>query len=220
MRYVIGDVHGCAKTLAALVYRGIKPKPKDSLYFLGDYVDRGPDSKTVLDLIMGWQEVCAVGEIVCLRGNHEELMLHGYNNPDSVWMQVWDNNGKEPTLNSFPNKQVDEKYFEFIRSMPLVVHVDGYYLAHAGIENIHRPLLSNPEILLWDREITPSLHKVIVGHTPQSIEQIQASLLTNKIIIDGGCVFNHKEMYGNLVALCLDTMELIIQENIDIPLTP
>jgi hypothetical protein len=103
--------------------------------------------------------------------------------------------------------------------MPYVAKVDGFYLAHAGIEDIRHPMRSDQQVLLWDREITPRHHKVIVGHTPQTIPWMMETLNTNKIIIDGGCVYADPEIYGegmgNLVALCLDTMCLIVQPNIE-----
>ena len=63
-----GDVHGCPAALAALV-RAILPTALDTLVFLGDYIDRGPDSRGVLGQVMGLAKRCVV---VPLRGNHEE----------------------------------------------------------------------------------------------------------------------------------------------------
>ena len=67
----IGDVHGCSAALAALV-RAIDPTTLDALVFLGDYIDRGPDSRGVLEQVIAVAERCSV---VPLLGNHEEMLL-------------------------------------------------------------------------------------------------------------------------------------------------
>src|SRR5262249_57774024 len=67
----IGDIHGCSAALAALV-RAIEPTESDTLVFLGDYIDRGPDSRGVVEQVIALGERCTV---VPLLGNHEEVML-------------------------------------------------------------------------------------------------------------------------------------------------
>src|SRR5262245_5947626 len=67
----IGDVHGCSAALAALV-RAIDPTPLDTLVFLGDYIDRGPDSRGVVEQVIALAERCTV---VPPLGNHEEMLL-------------------------------------------------------------------------------------------------------------------------------------------------
>src|SRR5262249_51417248 len=67
----IGDIDGCSKALATVV-EAIQPKSEDTLVFLGDYIDRGPDSKGVVDQISALSQRCTV---VPLLGNHEEMLL-------------------------------------------------------------------------------------------------------------------------------------------------
>src|SRR5712675_42769 len=67
----IGDIHGCSAALAALV-RAIDPTELDTLVFLGDYIDRGTDSRGVLEQVLALTERCTV---VPLLGNHEEMLL-------------------------------------------------------------------------------------------------------------------------------------------------
>ena len=69
--YVIGDVHGCPAELAALV-ESLPLESEDTLVFLGDYIDRGPDSRGVVDLLVGLGNE---RKTVFLRGNHEDMML-------------------------------------------------------------------------------------------------------------------------------------------------
>ena len=83
-RFVIGDIHGCAKALRTLI-ETIAPRAEDELVFLGDYVDRGPDSRDVVDQVIDLHDRCRV---VALRGNHE-IMLMGValgGLDDTVWL--------------------------------------------------------------------------------------------------------------------------------------
>lgn len=72
-RYAISDIHGCYKTFQRLVEEGIRLTKFDQLFLLGDYVDRGPSSKAVLDYIIGLME--EEFNIFPLRGNHENDLL-------------------------------------------------------------------------------------------------------------------------------------------------
>lgn len=67
----IGDIHGCAKALKTLV-DAIQPTEQDTLVFLGDYIDRGPESRGVIEQVMALGNHCTV---VPLLGNHEEMLL-------------------------------------------------------------------------------------------------------------------------------------------------
>ncbi len=74
--WVIPDIHGCVKTLRSLIEDMIKPSKHDWLYFLGDYIDRGPDSKGVIDYLMYLQQEDY--NIRTLMGNHEDYLLKAY----------------------------------------------------------------------------------------------------------------------------------------------
>lgn len=210
MDYVISDIHGCATTLAALLAR-LSLSKSDNLYCVGDYVDRGRDSKGVLDILM-------VIDAVCLKGNHEDLMLKALDSPDDDDnLARWIVNGGVITLKSFGG-EVPEKYVRYIRSMPLIVELPSFYLCHAGIDR--NPMKSDPEILLWDRYCDVNLERtggrrLVCGHTPRSMPEITDGLHRNKIVIDNGCVMGGREEYGNLVALRLDDMKLFVQPNLD-----
>src|SRR5436305_5366185 len=82
----IGDVHGCSRALDALLL-AVRLAPDDRLVMLGDYVDRGPDSRGVLDRVMALH---ATGRVVALRGNHELIMLNARKANDSLtyWLAV------------------------------------------------------------------------------------------------------------------------------------
>ncbi|MDP3444408.1 MAG: metallophosphoesterase, partial [Ignavibacteria bacterium] len=75
-RWIIPDIHGCSKTLKQLIEYQIKPSRTDEFYFLGDYIDRGPDSKGVIDYIMELQR--KEFTIRLLLGNHEEYCIKSW----------------------------------------------------------------------------------------------------------------------------------------------
>ena len=95
--FAIGDVHGCNATLHKLVTEKIQPGKSDHLCFIGDYIDRGPDSKGVVDYILQLE-----GEgfnIHTLRGNHEQIMLDSVNSEDDF--ELWRVNGGVQTMRSY-----------------------------------------------------------------------------------------------------------------------
>ena len=80
-QWVIPDIHGCSKTLKALIGEQIRPTRNDWFYFLGDYIDRGPDARGVIDFII---QLEADGfNVRRLRGNHEDFLLKVYD-PNSL----------------------------------------------------------------------------------------------------------------------------------------
>jgi len=116
-KYTISDIHGCLKTFEALLDT-IQFSKSDELYLLGDYVDRGPDSKGVFDLIWSLQEQGY--QIQCLRGNHEQLLLDSSKSIQNDL--IWKRNGGIQTLASFKSNSVAEipkKYLQFMEQMPL-----------------------------------------------------------------------------------------------------
>ena len=79
----IGDIHGCARSLDKLL-SVVQPQPEDLIVALGDYVDRGPDSRGVLDRVIALH---AAGRLIALRGNHDLMMLHSreWEDAGAVW---------------------------------------------------------------------------------------------------------------------------------------
>jgi hypothetical protein len=92
----IGDVHGCSKALATLL-EAIQPTQQDMLVFLGDYIDRGPDSRGVVEQVIALGERCTV---VPLLGNHEEMMLAALESGQSE-VRLWLKFGGEVALASY-----------------------------------------------------------------------------------------------------------------------
>jgi serine/threonine protein phosphatase 1 len=216
MRYAIADIHGCCKTFHALIEK-LQIKGSDHLYLLGDYIDRGPDSKGVLDTIMNLG--C---KVVALMGNHENMWLRAsVKMGDPVLcdanINVWMENGGQATLKSFAG--IDTKpYLAFLRDLPLFLELDDFFLVHAEFDfSLPDPFgKAGIDSMLWGRGKPYHGKKpVLCGHTPLPLEQIQAGLQTNKINIDNGCCYVNRIGQHNLLAYGLDDGQLYIQQNIE-----
>jgi len=206
LRYAISDIHGCSKTFLALLNQLPFNPANDTLYLLGDYIDRGPDSKGVLDIIM------QLSNTVCHKGNHEDMALRAIAGEEGNYAGCWLANGGMKTLESF-NHKIEDKYINFMNSLKMITELDDFYLCHAGIG--FDPMKSSEDRLLWDRDCLVDSSKIggrrlICGHTPTALTEIEDSIWADKVVIDGGCVFG-----GNLVALRLDDMKLFVQPNIE-----
>lgn len=217
-RFVIGDVHGCARTLRSLVEKVLQLGRDDELYLVGDLIDRGPDSKGVLDFI---SELRRQGfSVMSVKGNHEEMCLRASN--DLLSLEMWLMNGGKATLDSFFKEAPDEiprEYRTFLELLPNFILLDDFIIVHAAL-NFH---LSNPfsdtEAMLWQRQCMVERNKIggrrlVSGHTAVTKEQLEASVETDRIMIDNGCVFKRAGL-GSLAALELNSMCVSYQENID-----
>jgi Calcineurin-like phosphoesterase. len=221
-RLAISDIHGCAETLRVLLAERLQVQPSDEVYLLGDYLDRGPDSKGVLDLIMAYQR--AGHQLTCLRGNHEAMLLKALDDPDShaLWAYV---NGGLATLESFGVAEANEipkYYLDFIRNLGYWVSLTDLLLVHAGFNFDATDPFSDHQAMLWIRGFQPDPavtggKAIIHGHTPRPFEQIQANINEEQpqtVNIDNGCAYPKPGMQG-LVALDLDTFALTRQPNVE-----
>jgi serine/threonine protein phosphatase 1 len=170
--FAIGDIHGCSRALAALLQM-VAAKPEARLVTLGDYVDRGPDTRGVLEQLI---PLHAAGRLVALRGNHEQMMLDAVADGDSF--KLWLACGGVETLTSYgavcPDADafalIPQNHWRFLREALVDYHeTDTHFFVHA---NAHPelPLDEQPQyILLWEKLCEPCDHfsgKVMVcGHT-------------------------------------------------------
>lgn len=218
--FVIGDIHGCLFTFRELIYSILRINRSDTIYLLGDYIDRGPGSKGVLDEIMR-----LIGEgymIKPIKGNHEEMMLESLENPAEI--NLWIKNGAHTTLDSFDAEfpdEIENKYYGFISCLPYYYLLKDFVIVHGGLNfNIPNPL-SDTASMPWERNKSVDKEKIggrrlIVGHTPTRLEEVKASLRSDRILLDGGCVYYRKyEGLGHLCALELNSFELFSLLNID-----
>ena len=225
-RYVVSDIHGCINTFRNLVEEKIQLKKDDELFLLGDFIDRGPNSKGVIDYLMK-----LIGEgfsVHPLLGNHEDMFLKAFKGFN--YFAQWMRNGAEMTLKSFKLTpvidsldMVPNEYVRFFESFRYYICLDDFILVHAGLNFENEDPFEDKEAMIWSREFqyegAPIENRIIVhGHTPNKLNKIEEAILDKKpdlINIDGGCVYTKISGYGNLIALNLDTMEILSQKNID-----
>lgn len=237
-KIAISDIHGCLNTFKALLDQ-VGLSTSDELYLLGDYVDRGPSSKGVLDHIM---QLRKDGYAVrCLLGNHEDMMVRSMSNFDEL--DMWLLNGGNPTLESFGVSYVEDvpkRYIDLIGEMEYFIEVDEYLLVHAGFNfappnpksgqgdflfRIFDPL-QDKKSMLWIRDWYPDLdqewlgNRIIVhGHTPvlqNEIRKMSSELETNRVLdIDNGGFATFQNGMGHLCAFDMTNRELFFQKNIE-----
>lgn len=219
-RIAISDIHGCSHTFHALLDR-LSLSKNDRLYLIGDYIDRGPGSKEVVDTIMAMQK--AGYHLRLLRGNHEDMLLEGLTD-DQVHYTWTALNGGNETLQNFSinhAREFPKKYLEFFKQLEWYIELEDYILVHAGFDFSGPDPFSNYSEMVWIREFQVDKEqtgnrKIIHGHTPVPFHEIHKAVRSgnNSINIDNGCVYPYEGLSG-LVALNLDNLELIRQPNID-----
>ncbi|HNY01984.1 MAG TPA: metallophosphoesterase [Bacteroidales bacterium] len=235
-QWVIPDIHGYVKTVSSLVGDLIRPARYDEIYFLGDYIDRGPGSKEVIDFIRTMEK--DEYNVTTLKGNHEDVLVELYDaqvQPRQGWwgsfrdrkLKAWLDMGGRTTLDSFGVKQVKEipaDYIEWMRNRPHYALLDRFVLVHAGLNFRNDDPFEDQQSMLWLREyeIRPERiggRRIIHGHVPVNMELITQSIHSSfyKFIdLDNGPYLSGKDGFGNLVALELNSMEMVIQYNMDL----
>lgn len=215
--FVIGDIHGCFIAMKELIENQIQLSKDDKLIFLGDYIDRGSDSKKVLDYIMELQS--NQYDIVTLRGNHESMLIDAWHNENLVFK--WIQNGGSETLLSFgidKLKNIDSRYMHFLENLKFYYELDKYIFVHAGFNDSIENPFTDKYSMLWNIREQYSNHllidrTVIHGHAPVPLNIIQKQIANNTgvINIDGGCVYTNAR-YAKLIALEVNTRTILIAE--------
>lgn len=217
----IADIHGCSKTFRRLIFEVVQLTKHDSLYLLGDMIDRGPDSKGVIDTILELQ--VSGYDVNILRGNHEQMLLTYIQEPYYTNLARWLANGGDATLDSYGVSQAEDltELIDYLDTLPLYRMTDKNIFVHAGLDFTLDDPLVGEEAMLWKRggDVDEAkLHgRVLVsGHTPLPLSEIRRSLGTSHIRLDNGCIQGGSlpEM-GNLVALELESGVLHVQGNIE-----
>ena len=202
--FAIGDIHGCARTFETLLINQLQIQKSDSIYCIGDYIDRGKKSKEVIDFILGLKDEGY--QIYTIRGNHEQMLLDSFNNEEAS--DLWLKNGGKTTMKSFGIQSIvdlTEKYLSFFTDTEFYILKDDYIFVHAGLNFENENIFEDREAMLWIRSFDtqqPALGNNILihGHTPESLNVI-LNQNSNCVNIDGGCVYNKHKHLGNLVAL-------------------
>lgn len=207
----IGDIHGCSTALAALL-EVVRPCPEDTLVTLGDYIDRGPNSRGVLDQLTFLARRCC---LIPLLGNHEELLLGALR--DTAALRRWLGCGGAVTLESYgwvPGSSrrslsdwIPGQHVHFLESLRSYHETDTHLFVHAGVMP-ELPMDQQPSLVLrWRVTDASNVSRhasgkvIVVGHTPQiSGEVLDLGFL---VCIDTNCVRG-----GWLSALDVDTGQL------------
>lgn len=205
--FVVGDIHGCVDELKQLL-DAIQVDPSDTVCFLGDYVDRGPNSKAVIDCLLKLQATAA--QCIFLKGNHEAMFL-GYVGYPGMYGEAFLWNGGAATLASYgieglkgraAAERLPPAHREFFLGLRSTVCLGEFLCVHAGVRPTVPLDAQNEEDLLWIREdFIEAEHAfpytVLYGHTPFRDVRLH---LPFKVGLDTGVV------YGNRLS-CLELEE-------------
>ncbi len=203
-RFAIGDIHGCAKALRTVIEE-INPSSQDTLVFLGDYIDRGPDSRDVVQQIIDLKSRCRVFPLL---GNHE-LMLSAILErglDDAVWLA----SGGRATVASYGGKlsKIPDRHLEFFRALIPYYDSDDTICVHAGYDPMMPMDQQRGNVMHWNHlpATLPLPHvsgkRVFIGHTPQPTGNILD--VGHLVCIDTYCFGG-----GFLTAFDLDSNRLI-----------
>ena len=234
--WVIPDIHGCAKTLRALIEEMIQPSKHDWLYFLGDYIDRGPSSKEVIDYLMYLQKEDY--NLRLLMGNHEDYLIKSYETEQKLKSflgikqknkkkKEWLFHGGKEAMKSFKIHDIKDfpiEYLNWMKDLEYYIELDNFFLVHAGFNFDSENPFEDKDSMLWVRDYEIDANKIgnkkiIHGHVPVNLEFIDVSIKNKSykfIDLDNGVYMPKREGYGNLVALELNSMEYKAQCNLDI----
>ena len=197
----IGDIHGCISALNGLLER-IEPRSSDTLIFLGDYVDRGPESCAVIKRLIELHGVC---NLVFIRGNHDLVMQQWCEG--QVDTALWETIGGQATLSSYGLSEpymLPPEHIEFLANCVNYYETPTHIFVHGGYQPNLRLEETSLEHLLWSHLSWPlprphfSGKTVIVGHTPQ----------TSGAVADFGhlvCIDTYCFGGGNLTAYDVDS---------------
>jgi len=190
----VGDIHGCLDLLRQLLVQ-VAPGAEDQVVFLGDYIDRGPDSRGVLEFLLEFRKRWP--QTVFLKGNHEAMLLDYLAGRKRLRYLL---NGGENTLYNYREKgrlQIPEEHLQFLHDLRLYFETERFIFVHAGLRPHVATQAQHEKDLLWIREdfleSDFSWGKTVVfGHTPLH----KPRLAGDRIGLDTGAV------YGRTLTCC------------------
>lgn len=199
--FAVGDIHGCDDALQRLLGRMPFSPAADTIVFLGDYVNRGPKSRQVMERLVSLEQGCPGA--VFLMGNHERALLEYARTGDRALLDMLRARGVEATLDSYENSPMHSlkdlsflpgEHLAFLQRLRFFHRERGYLFVHAGIEPGVPPEENRPDTLLNIRGLflqdpTDIEETVVFGHTPFETPLVAAG----KIGIDTGAA------YGNVL---------------------
>jgi serine/threonine protein phosphatase 1 len=216
-RLVIPDIHGCASTLKKLLQQ-LDLKLDDQLFFLGDYINKGPDSLGVLACIQNL--IDQRYNVFPLLGNHDQMMLQYLETrEEAIGEKLIEMNGPE-----FISDQIYEfeKYRHFLSQLVVLYESGDFLLVHAGFDFSLPDPFSDLSTMLtirgfeYDKKKTDG-KRIVHGHYPHPLGHIQSAIRDRSDIIplDNGCVYEDRTGQGHLLCLNLDSFKLWVQPNVE-----
>ncbi len=196
--YVVGDIHACLKPLQRLLGK-IDPEPDEEVVFIGDYIDRGPQAREVVDYLL-----TLPFRSVFLLGNHEQMLLDFLAGQNEELFLL---NGGAATMRSYGGDpdNIPAAHLRFFRSLLPTYETPDFLFVHAGVRPL--VLLEQQELkdLIWIRQefyqfVGKFAKPIVFGHTPLK----QVMLADDRIGIDTGCVYG-----GKLTCVKLPQREVI-----------
>lgn len=232
-RWIIPDIHGCAKTVKALLENLLRVTKNDTVYFLGDYIDRGPDGKGVIDYLMHLKE--EEYDFHFLKGNHEDLCVTAYEADQKKKLfgakhkeqKEWEAVGAKETLQSFGVKhprEIPKLYIDWMNNCEPYIELEDYILVHAGMNFKAEKPFEDTRSMMWTRNFKVDYDKshgkkIIHGHIPVDYSFMMLVVENNAaydfIALDNGVFVTDKPGMGNLMAFNPDTKQLQAQSNLD-----
>jgi serine/threonine protein phosphatase 1 len=212
--FAISDIHGCYRPFYELVVNSIRLTKSDQLILLGDYIDRGNQSKEVIDFII---DLTRDGfNVTSLAGNHEVMLVDSYYDRDLL--PLWLMNSGMSTLESFgiqDIREIDSLYLEFFTKLDFYKIIGKVVFVHAGFDDSATDPFADKHGMIWECRLSYqndmlSDKTIIHGHRPKTISYVKKLIAEkSKVIpIDTGCVYNNQDGYGNLTALEINSMVL------------
>lgn len=212
---VIADIHGHFDALQRVKKEFNYDPQEHQLIYLGDYIDRGPNSFEVVNEVM--REVLEE-DAIALLGNHERMMLNALTselNKNRINdMLLWLRNGGQKTLDSYKKneKRAMKSHLKYFASLPLSVESDNYFFVHAGVNPTRKIEDQTEKDLLWIRDeflnasdLSTVTNKTIVfGHTPTIAFTGRAEIFfgINRIGVDTGAGYNKRLSAFDLLHQC------------------
>lgn len=206
--FVVGDVHGRCAQLRLLLEMLPRDEGSDTLVFLGDLIDRGPDAPGCVDLVMKLQRENPE-RVLCLRGNHEQMLLEFIEGSANLWITPV--TGGERTFEQYVGKalsvtkeqdlddmrreienSVPPEHLDFFHELPYYYEDDYAIYVHAGLDRTRHPRDTPPQSLLWMRDM--EFYKnyrgkpCIFGHTPTPLLPLRGRVGRHGIYISHSAI--------------------------------
>jgi len=199
--FAIGDVHGCLTALENVISSACITT-QDTIVFLGDYVDRGPDTNGVISYVL---ELASTFNVVTLRGNHEVMMLDARDENEKYFM--WQHFGGEETLNSYDLTDgtewqhcVPENHWQFLEATDRIYETDTHIYVHAGLKPRRALAEQDDAAVFWKKYYKPKKYSktkvVVCGHTTR---------IDGEVADFGHTVCIDTFAYGGKWLTCLET---------------